>query len=64
MKAIAFCPYSEIAMEVRAVVILSPDDRRRSISLSVGLEETWPAYLISLSVSPDMAETITTTLWP
>ena len=46
------------------MVVCSPVERRTSISRSLGWVHTSLESLINESVTPDMAETTTTTLWP
>ena len=53
-----------MAMAVRAMVVCSPVARSTSISGSGGCGEIWRASLMRLSVTPDMAETTTTTWCP
>jgi hypothetical protein len=53
-----------MAMARRAMVTRSPVERSISISRGSGFSLTWEESLISLSVSPLMAETTTTTSCP
>src|SRR3972149_3608026 len=52
------------AIARRAMVTRSPDERSRSISLSTGESVISCASAVSLSVSPLIADTTTTTSWP
>ncbi len=64
VKDCALWPSEWIAMAKSAMVTRSPVDMSMSISRGSGLSLTCAARLISLSVSPLMAESTTTTSWP
>ena len=64
VKDCALYPSDWIAMARSAIVTRSPVDTSMSISRGSGFSLTWLARLISLSVSPLMAETTTTTSCP